>query len=158
MIRRPPRSPLFPYTTLFRSRLTRQAQIANSSATFLSIQICHRILHPSIRFARVMKEEDVEIVCSQRAERLLQALHHPRACHKPFSLPPRRRDSSGNATDCAVRIQNCGELFKHADCRKPELGADRHPLPTPSEKPPQFPFRQSLTVHSRSVEMANSTV
>src|SRR5688572_31132001 len=34
MIRRPPRSTLFPYTTLFRSRLT---------ATFTSVDVAHRL-------------------------------------------------------------------------------------------------------------------
>src|SRR2546430_5116295 len=46
MIRRPPRSTLFPYTTLFRSR---------SRVTDLSFQVFNRALHPEWFAARVFR-------------------------------------------------------------------------------------------------------
>src|SRR2546427_630051 len=44
MIRRPPRSTLFPYTTLFRSAAERQAGTGNREARLLAVLGEHRVL------------------------------------------------------------------------------------------------------------------
>src|SRR3712207_7839663 len=43
MIRRPPRSTLFPYTTLFRSHEDRHARIATGGETALAVELARRL-------------------------------------------------------------------------------------------------------------------
>src|SRR2546426_7985902 len=52
MIRRPPRSTLFPYTTLFRSGGTRQP--ASDSIAWQKARACPRLVSPEIRSARAV--------------------------------------------------------------------------------------------------------
>src|SRR2546422_8398949 len=50
MIRRPPRSTLFPYTTLFRSRTARQAGSRSNAAARTGTALCN--LHGSVPLVR----------------------------------------------------------------------------------------------------------
>src|SRR2546429_4101399 len=47
MIRRPPRSTLFPYTTLFRSRSRNGCRRSRASSRISWVARCHRLLLPS---------------------------------------------------------------------------------------------------------------
>src|SRR2546427_10613367 len=48
MIRRPPRSTLFPYTTLFRSRSARQEKITYSAGVLSRVRLCENSRPPII--------------------------------------------------------------------------------------------------------------
>src|SRR2546430_13015465 len=66
MIRRPPRSTLFPYTTLFRSAITRRKQVAAAEHCFsrpeMTLHICQKLpatgAHVALNNGTAMDGED----------------------------------------------------------------------------------------------------
>src|SRR2546422_570627 len=72
MIRRPPRSTLFPYTTLFRSEVSAQMEVAGldergPQAQVWRVVVDHVVLH-LLGLAVLFDENRVRIVPEQRAE------------------------------------------------------------------------------------------
>src|SRR2546430_11812703 len=72
MIRRPPRSTLFPYTTLFRSRAGRWIAVGrldvNTAGLLLLTtdgELAHRLMHPSSEVERERSEEHTSELQSQ---------------------------------------------------------------------------------------------
>src|SRR5687768_18558833 len=82
MIRRPPRSTLFPYTTLFRSRIKRTASNLGVAFARYSCTCCKSFLAASISSARTRSEEHtselqsrLHLVCRLLLEKKKTRLH-----------------------------------------------------------------------------------
>src|SRR5258707_4521531 len=95
MIRRPPRSTLFPYTTLFRSLLG----ILKAGGAYVPLDASY----PAERLDLMIKETGIEVLLAQRADRKSTRLNSSHAnisyavfCLKKnhFATPPLQRSGS----------------------------------------------------------------
>src|SRR5258708_16016923 len=97
MIRRPPRSTLFPYTTLFRSRrpaTTRRApSLAKASAVARPIPVSAPVIRRSEEHTSELQSPD-HLVCRlllEKKKKLQQPLTHPPQPHIPTCTAPQSR-------------------------------------------------------------------
>src|SRR5256885_6427536 len=88
MIRRPPRSPLFPYTTLFRS-----------SRLFQVLQLLHRVGRPPARTGRPAAPRPRAAGAAAGGDLLL---HVPRHLLRVRRLPPDRKSTRLNSSHLVI--------------------------------------------------------
>src|SRR5258707_7038891 len=96
MIRRPPRSTLFPYTTLFRSDNTSSAYVG------------HVGLGPDPRLAQRVRDADVLLVVGERLDRKSTRLNssHANISYAVFCLKKKKKESYSDVAS----IRNCSIL------------------------------------------------
>src|SRR2546425_5236943 len=152
MIRRPPRSTLFPYTTLFRSRLEARAHGRLTRGT-ARVSTIARGLPRLARHADVFEEEILDARTEERLDRLVGRVHdglpldveagvqdHRAAGERPYRAEERVERGvvlrgHGLHAGRAVHVGDCGELTPvclpdvDGDDHVRQLGAWRHVEP-----------------------------
>src|SRR5258708_31964214 len=101
MIRRPPRSTLFPYTTLFRSAVQRHAQRRRGGASGLSAP-------PGSCFARAKQEPggaDNPLAPDRKSTRLNSS--HQIISYAVFCLKKKKKNNSNNKQLASRNANNC---------------------------------------------------
>src|SRR2546430_7596138 len=101
MIRRPPRSTLFPYTTLFRSVLERRAQTPEPEGLAEDIAV-HRDVHHQ-RMALALLDHLVELVDEDRKSTRLNS-SHSQISYAVFCL--KKKNGAEPATATPTHLQH----------------------------------------------------
>src|SRR5256885_16672719 len=140
MIRRPPRSTLFPYTTLFRSPPARQQALAHGSDRWLGMsseqrdkareRFSHwRELPPEERHAMRGRWQSFQALPPNEQARVRENFH------KFQQLPPARRQTLREQWRSATPVQR-QQMIEHAREQR-----QNGPMPRPSQapRPPQAP-------------------
>src|SRR2546422_2831848 len=102
MIRRPPRSTLFPYTTLFRSHAERRVLLAHDPAAGLLRRPAHRLVH--LAWPHVVAAEHIE--GDRKSTRLNSS--HGYISYAVFCLKKKKHETPNRArplyeTECGLR-------------------------------------------------------
>src|SRR5437667_8494820 len=95
MLRRPPRSTLFPYTTLFRSRIRRVRAEARSP-----LARCPFVHHPGTRLHRDRNEDESQDGVRKRSEEHTSELqsHHDLVCRLLLEKKKNKEDKNTYTT------------------------------------------------------------
>src|SRR2546430_12862443 len=86
MIRRPPRSTLFPYTTLFRSELERPGERADRPGQGLAIFGCEKRVRSEEHTSELQSQSN--LVCRLLLEKKKTQRRRPKASYAPTTPPP----------------------------------------------------------------------
>src|SRR2546426_5162764 len=100
MIRRPPRSTLFPYTTLFRSRFLCREYVSNVCILRQTCGMDSRISCPAVAAVRWLKEQPAHVVCIDRKSTRLNSSHLV-ISYAVFCLKKKTRVVEGPPGPCA---------------------------------------------------------